>query len=77
MVAKDIEIYHITYEKAKSLRQSELIIKTYRKTYAIRRKRAKACRSAYQKGYQSVGNLWGLVEEEDRSDYHSSIFSIV
>ena len=52
------------------------ISKTYRKSCAIRRKRAKACRAAYQKGYQSVGTPWALVVEEDLLDCHSSIFSI-
>ena len=74
-MAEDIEVYNIAYEKkGKSLRQRRM---TYRKTYAIRRKRAKVCPSANRKGYQSAGSLWDLVVEENHSDYLSSMFSIV
>ena len=77
-MAKDFEIYHITYKKAKSLKRNRIInYWTYHKSSTIRRKRAKAYRSAYQKRYQLAGNLWGLEVKEGRSDYRPSIFSIV
>ena len=45
------------------------VMNIYRRSYAIRHKQAKVYQSAYQKGSQEVGSLWGLVVRGDRSDY--------
>ena len=51
--------------------------RSYHRSYAIHHKWAKVCRPAYQKDYRLLGNLWGLVVGEDRSDYHPYLSSTV
>ena len=77
VLAKDIEVYHITWNVQLFVAINHRLRKFYRRFYSIHHKRPMVCRSAYRKGYRSVGNPWGLVVREDRSDYHPCFSSAV
>ena len=77
MLAKDIEVNHVTWNVQLFVATDYWLWKFYRRFYAIHQKRPKAFGAAYRKGCRLVGSLWGLVVGEDRSDYHPYLSSTV
>ena len=81
MLAKDIEVYHITWNvqlfKFVTVATDRWLWTSYHTSYATHHKRPMDFGEAYRKGYRLVGNPSGLVVGEDRWDHHSYLSSTV